>query len=371
MFSLTQSDAEASNSDFLKGLALTTDEGKDVKVTLPNKFPTLLVHLQEMGPENTIAYAGDKEELPRDALFGLIRYAKGGYDDAPWLYDALVTALARRIDAKIREVKAGFPEFPDHSELSRLAHRLVAKGFRNVYESGTERMAGGPCRNIPDCRVLLRDVMEKLSWCMRLTHDPVNSVGFSKDGKRVVSGSWDNTVRIWDATTGAQLHELKGHTNWVKSVGFSPDGERVVSGSADKTVRIWDAESGAQLHELRGHSRSVNSVGFSSDGKRVVSGSRDNTVRIWDATTGAQLHELTGHSSLVYSVGFSPDGKRVVSGSADSTVRIWNAESGTQLHELTGHSSSVFSVDFSPDGKRVVSGSRDNTAVRIWNIPGL
>ncbi|KAJ6564287.1 WD40-repeat-containing domain protein, partial [Mycena capillaripes] len=199
---------------------------------------------------------------------------------------------------------------------------------------------------------------------------PVTSVAFSPDGKRIVSGSYDSTVRIWDAETGAALREpLEGHTKWVTSVAFSPDGKRIVSGSSDSTVRIWDAETGAALREpLEGHTDRVTSVAFSPDGKRIVSGSYDSTVRIWDAETGAALREpLEGHTDSVTSVAFSPDGKRIVSGSDDSTVRIWDAETGAALREpLEGHTNSVMSVAFSPDGKRIVSGSYDST-VRIWD----
>jgi WD40 repeat protein len=134
-------------------------------------------------------------------------------------------------------------------------------------------------------------------------------VAFSPDGKKVVSGSSDKTVRLWDTVTGAALQTLEGHSSSVNSVAFSFDGKQVVSGSSDKTVRLWDAATGAALQTLEGHSSSVNCVAFSSDGKKVVSESWDKTVRLWDASTGATL-QLESHSSFVNpvdSVAFSPN----------------------------------------------------------------
>ncbi|KAJ6457820.1 WD40-repeat-containing domain protein, partial [Mycena vitilis] len=129
------------------------------------------------------------------------------------------------------------------------------------------------------------------------------------------------------------------HTDWVFSVAFSPDGKHIVSGSIDRSVRIWDAESGEQLGDpLEGHTGWVQSVAFPPDGKHIVSGSIDKSVRIWDAEGGEQLGgPLQGHTDGVRSVAFSPDGKHVVSGSGDESGPIWDVESGEQLDSPRGH----------------------------------
>jgi WD40 repeat protein len=121
---------------------------------------------------------------------------------------------------------------------------------------------------------------------------------------------------------------LEGHEGGVWSVAFSPDGKQIVSGSLDSTLRVWDAVSGNCQNTLAGHLGFVTSAAFSPDGKQIVSGSNDGTARVWNAVSGDCQNTLAGHTSSVNSVAFSPDGKQIVSASNDGTVRMWDAMSG-------------------------------------------
>ena len=116
---------------------------------------------------------------------------------------------------------------------------------------------------------------------------------------------------------------LAGHTSEISSANLSSDGRRIVTGSSDNTAKIWDASSGELLHNLAGHTSRVWSANFSPDGRMIVTGSDDNIAKIWDAETGELLHNFEGHTSEVRSAIFSPDSLRVVTASYDGTVKIW------------------------------------------------
>ena len=214
----------------------------------------------------------------------------------------------------------------------------------------------------------LQELLNRKSERNRLEgHDSyVYSVNFSPDGKTLVSGSDDKTIKLWDVETGQEIRTLKGHDSDVWSVNFSPDGKTLVSGSRDNTIKLWDVETGQEIRTLKGHDFYVASVNFSPDGKTLVSGSADNTIKLWDVETGQEIRTLKGHDFYVRSVNFSPDGKTLVSGSWDNTIKLWNVETGQEIRTLKGHDNSVTSVNFSPDGKTLVSGSADKT-IKLWN----
>ena len=198
---------------------------------------------------------------------------------------------------------------------------------------------------------------KELAACRSHDDFAVTSVCVTNDGK-IVSGSWD-TVCVWDMQ-GNELAVCKGHEGPVNSVCVTKDG-KIVSGSDDRTVRVWDMK-GNELAVCGGHEHQVNSVCVTKDG-RIVSGSYDKTVRVWDMQ-GNQLAVCRGHEGGVTSVCVTKDGK-IVSGSW-GTARVWDMQ-GQELAVCRGHEGPVLSV-YVTDGK-IVSGSDDRT-VRVWDIEG-
>ncbi|NEP76760.1 MAG: tetratricopeptide repeat protein [Okeania sp. SIO3B3] len=127
--------------------------------------------------------------------------------------------------------------------------------------------------------------------------DNVWSLAISPDGQTIVTGSGDNTIKVWDMATGNLKATLSGHTSWIRSVAISPDGQTIVSGSYDKTIKVWDMAKGNLKATLSGHTDNVNSVAISPDGQTIVSGSDDKTIKVWDLGTGNLKAIIFGHSN--------------------------------------------------------------------------
>jgi WD40 repeat protein len=196
---------------------------------------------------------------------------------------------------------------------------------------------------------------------------------FSHDGKRLIAGHQDGTVRIWDLETGQETLVLRRHSNIVSSVAISADGSRLVSASLDGTACLWYPPPAEQTAEtprvLRGHTGQVMALAFSPDHRRLASSGLDGTVRIWDVTTGKAAHTL--QAEHVLSLGFSTDGEQLTTVSFEGSMTHWNVSTGQTQRALPRHLGQVLTtnmtVAFRPDGQQLASVADENT-VKVWDV---
>ena len=178
---------------------------------------------------------------------------------------------------------------------------------------------------------------------MNLETDPELSLLLATKSIRVMSEANETVLPLSNSVLRQSIIKSKvrltltGHDGGVRSVAYSPDGQRIVTASFDQTAKVWEAQTGKELLTLTGHKGIVRSVAYSPDGQRIVTASFDQTAKVWNAETGTELLTLAGHDSWVWSAAYSADGQRIVTGGRDKTAKVWNANTGTALLSLTGH----------------------------------
>ncbi|KAF8748994.1 Encoded by [Rhizoctonia solani] len=200
----------------------------------------------------------------------------------------------------------------------------------------------------------------------------VTSALFSPDGKHILSGSWDQTTRMWDSGDSSLIpNSIKHHPDEINCTAFSPDGKHVACGlwSNKSPIIVYNASTSESLpFSFAAHRTSVESIAFSPHGKHLVTGHRSGDLRVWSLQDGTPTHSPpTVHSNTITSIRFSPLGDKLVTASYDRCVYIWDVENGYSNPCLLGtHDDWVFSAVFSPDGTRVASCSHDRT-LKMWN----
>jgi WD40 repeat protein len=194
----------------------------------------------------------------------------------------------------------------------------------------------------------------------------VSAIVVIPDGKKVISGSKDNTLKIWDLEKRKLLFILRGHSESVTTVAITSDGKRVISGSKDSTIKVWNLGNRKFSFTLNDESNSINTVGLILDKKRVISSLKDKILKPWNLIR-SQLARHRKDRDWITAVAVTPNDKYVISASTNNTLKVWNLITRKQFRALTGHTKAVNSVVVTPDGKRVISASDDQT-LKVWDL---
>ncbi len=284
-------------------------------------------------------------------------------------YVSRLTAFKKRFQ--------GRPEYGEILEVEK-ALRFNQDGLNLILETWNNQKA--PSYIKYTCYLLLSEEIEKLTSILTkykylffqptLTLDEhldtVISLALSKDGKILVSGSSDHTIKVWDLSTGKVLKTLIGHLDSVNCVALTDTINKpyIVSGSADKTVKIWSLHSGKVLENLEGHLDIVNCIAISDNG-RIVSGSADNNMITWDLQTGKLLTVIEGHANAVNSL--IVKGDYIISGSSDNTIKLWSLYWGKLQKIIINNEHPINVIAMTPDQKNIISGGWDNM-IKIWSL---
>ena len=198
--------------------------------------------------------------------------------------------------------------------------------------------------------------------------DTVSCVSWSPDGAKLLSASFDKTVRLWDVKTKQVLHTFTGHSDFVYAVAFSPKGDWYATASKDRTGRIVDAATGKGLVTLSGMDQDVLAVAVRPDGLQVVTSGYETQLSWWDAKTAERVRKAGGPGVATHEIALDPKGTLAVAAGGDGTVRMYNPNAGDQTKAVQA-GAPVFAVAVDPAAKRIASGGADGT-VKVWDVGG-
>jgi len=196
----------------------------------------------------------------------------------------------------------------------------------------------------------------------------VNGIDVNKDGKFVVSGSNDKSIRVWESKTNKERLILENaHLAAIRTVKYSPAGNVIASGGEDYKIKLWRADKGTLVRNLGNHFGSVNDLDFHPDGRWLASAGSDQKIKIWDIQRGNVLNTFIGHQGEVFAICFNRKGNILASAGEDKTIRIWEVPSGRLLKTFAiSHRNPVQYLQFSPDDKKIVSSGWQE--VILWDV---
>ena len=203
----------------------------------------------------------------------------------------------------------------------------------------------------------------------------VNGLAFSPDGKRLFSAAGEvgvaGEIIAWDTQTRERIYTVEGHYDSIYSLALSEDGSLLATGSYDQTIHLWQAADGTLLRSLKGHQGAIFGLAFRPDNQVLASASADRTIKLWDVRKGTRLDTLSQPLKAQHAVIFSPDGKTLYAGGVDQRIRVWRispsaAETTNPILETRfAHEGTILTLAFSADAQRLAS-SADDRRVKVW-----
>jgi WD40 repeat protein/serine/threonine protein kinase len=255
----------------------------------------------------------------------------------------------------------------------------------NTFEGHTQRIQA--IKLLPDGRTFLSGSYDEtvVLWDMntgeklKIFGDPasenaeilngVNWFSIAPDGKTFLSAR-EGDLTHWDLETGEKLLQIDRSRNLADghfhAVEFMPDGSRALSTLGNDLV-LWNLETGEAIRYYTGHTDTLNGIAVSPDYKSVVTTSNDQSLILWDIETGVALRTFTGHTAFVGSASFAPDGRTIISVSTIGEIILWDVATGEPLRIFVGHDGGVYTVIHTSDGNSFLTGGEDGT-VKIWQL---
>jgi WD40 repeat protein len=276
-----------------------------------------------------------------------------------------LTELCRLLRAEAHALSLTTDPVSGRPDPAQLAYGAALHG-RTPLKAAAEEAADASGKPYARLRWTTAETARPLRHRLRGHEDWVRGCALSADGRTGLTAS-DQSLVLWDLTTGEERHHLRGHVGGVWGCAISADGRIGLSASQDRTLIVWDLKTAEQRQRLRGHNRAVWGCAISADGDIGLSASSDRTLLVWDLATGEKRHRLRWHEGEVRGCAVSADGQTGLSAADDQMVKVWDLATGELRQRLRGHESRVWDCSINRDGVTALSASDDQTLI-VWDL---
>jgi hypothetical protein len=283
--------------------------------------------------------------------------------------DELSANLSDDLDnnpTRMQGFDSGFFKDPSAPSIDKIAEDLVSGDLLGIDPISGDLASGDlTSGELEGGDLWMRPIWELKKTLLAHT-DWVRCLSFTPDNQTLISGSFDQSIKLWNLADGKMLHDLQDHHKGVFALAVSADGKTLASGSWDETIKLWNISSGQLISNLSGHTASVRSLATSPDNQLLVSGSFDNTVRVWQLSTG-DLVKTMMHKEPIAAIALNHTGQILASTGDDGLVKLWSVQTGETIAQLTGNSNCICSLAIAPNSTTVVAGTVSGSIV-LWSL---